>query len=164
MNEMDLIRAEFGEDCFGNPHVDDGRCFLLGKLIGAGLSLFGGAKKGKAEAAVYKAQARAAELNAEQVRDRARIETTLRGRAGLREAGSISAATGASGLAGGGSAADILRESARNTQFDVASIKSQSALEAGALDATAEGYYKAAKGAKKNGLLGGALSAASLLL
>lgn len=120
--------------------------------------MIGGFGKKKAGAA----EAEAARLNAQQVRERADIETTLRDRAAVREAGAIAANAGASGLSGtgGGSAADILRESARNAAFDVQSIKRQSALEASAL----EKGGKAAKRAGNIGFLQGGLDAASILL
>lgn len=108
----------------------------MGGLIGA----FGKKKAGKAE---YEA----AKINAQQVRERAAIETTLRERAGAREAGTIAANAGASGLAGGGSSADILRESARNLAYDVNTIKTQSELEA-------EGILKGGKAAKSAGNIG----------
>ena len=116
---------------------------------------------------MYTAQGQAAALNAQQVRDRARIETTLRQREGGREQGTIAANTGASGLTMGGSAAEILRESVARTAFDIDSIRTQSNLEAGALERTSEGYLKAAKKTKKTGvlgLIGGAVSAATALL
>lgn len=100
------------------------------------------------------------ELNAKQVEDRARIDTLLRERAGVREAGTIAANAGASGLAGGGSAADILAESARNTAFDLASIRTQSSLQAAALRKGA----KASKTAGNIALGGSILDAASFLL
>jgi len=97
---------------------------IFGALLGIGASLFGGRSEKKAAKAEAEATARAAELNAEQVKERAKIETTLRERAGIREAGQASAATGKSNLSGGGSSADILRESARNTAFDVGTNRS----------------------------------------
>lgn len=99
---------------------------FLGLAFGALGSIIGGFGKRKAG----QAEAKAAELNAQQIEERAKIETTLRERAGIREVGQIATAAGASGLAGGGSAADILRESARNTAFDLATIRTQSELEA----------------------------------
>lgn len=129
---------------------------FLGALFSAAGALIGGIGKKKAG----KAQAEAAKLNAQQVRERAAIETTLRTREGFREAGSIQAAAGAGGTTGGGSAADILRESARNAAFDVQTIKSQSALEADAFELGG----KAAKKAGNIGFLGGALDSASILL
>lgn len=129
---------------------------FLGLAIGALGKLFGGhSRKKEAQAA-----AEAAKLNAQQVRERAAIETTLRERSGIREAGAINAAAGASGLAGGGSAADILRESARNTAFDLQTIKSQSELEAKIREREAAGY----KAAGKRELVGGILDAGSFLL
>lgn len=98
----------------------------LGAAFKIGSAIFGGGAKKRAA----KAEAQAFEFNALQVEDRARIDTTLREREGQREIGAIQTGAGASGLAGGGSAADILRESTRNTLFDLASIKTQSSLEA----------------------------------
>lgn len=137
---------------------------FLGALIGIGASIFGARSQKKAAKAAGEAQARAAELNAEQVAERARVETILRERKGLREAGSISAATGASGLAGGGSAADILRESARNTVFDRNTIKKQSGLRIEALKSEATAARKGAKLQGRAALAAGAASAASFLL
>lgn len=95
------------------------------------------------------------------MRNRAEIESTLRTRAGLREAGTIKAATGAAGLSGvGGSAASILGESARNAAFDLGTIETQSELEAKAI-------LKGGKAAKTAGNIGFAasgFSAASTLL
>ena len=129
---------------------------FLGLALGAIGKLFGGSSR-KKEA---KAAAEAAKLNAEQVAERAKIETTLREREGQREAGSIAAAAGASGLAGGGSAADVLRESARNKAFDLQSIKTLS-------DKEIEIRMQEAKSLKKAGnrsFIGGAIDAASFLL
>lgn len=53
----------------------------------------------------------------------------LRERAATSEVGTINANAGASGLALGGSVADVLRMSARNAAFDIASIKKQGELE-----------------------------------
>lgn len=125
-------------------------------MIGAAGSLLGGFGRRKAG----RAEAKAAVLNAQQVRERATIESTLRTRSGAREAGSIATAAGASGLLGGGSVADILRESARNTAFDLNTIQTQSELEAKAILLGG----KAAKTAGNIGFLGGALDAGSILL
>lgn len=116
---------------------------------------------------MFSAQGKAAALNAEQVRERARVESMLRQREGGREQGTIAANTGASGLTMAGSASEILRESVARTAFDVASIKTQSGLEAAALDRTSEGYATAAKKTKKTGMLGflgGAINAVGALL
>lgn len=130
---------------------------FIGLALGAAgglLGAFGKRKAARAEAEAYR-------INAQQIRERAGIETTLRERQGLREAGSIAAGAGANGLNIAGSAADILRESARNQAFDIQSIKSQSELEAKA----AERGAKAAKAAGTLGFIGGvANTAASLLL
>lgn len=129
---------------------------FLGAAIGAIGSIFGGASKRKAA----RAQAKASRLNAQQVRERTEIEATLRERRGEREAGSINSAAGASGLSGGGSASDILRESARNTAFDLNTIRTQGALQAEVHELEAKG----AKSAGNRALLGGALGAASILI
>ena len=128
---------------------------ILGALFSAGSALIGGASRRRAR----RAQARAARLNARQVRERTEIQSTLRQREGTREAGRISAAAGASNLAGG-SAADILRESARNTAFDVASIESQGELQA-------QVFEQEARGAQRSGnlaALGSAFTAGAILL
>lgn len=129
-------------------------------FLGLGLSVLGGVIGAFGKKKEGAAQAEAAKLNAEQIRKRAEIDTTLRTRAGTRELGSINTAAGGSGLAGGGSAADILRESARNTAFDVLSIKTESDLARRAKLAEAKG----AKTAGKIGFAGGLLGAASTLL
>lgn len=123
---------------------------FLGAVLGIAGGLLGGFGKAKAASS----QAAAMRLNAQQVRERSTIESTLRERTGDREAGSINAAAGAGGLAGGGSAADILRESVRNTEFDLRTIKDQSELEARALE-------KGAKGVKTGGILSGITGAAT---
>ena len=133
---------------------------FLGIGLGLGIKALGAVFGGIGKSKQQKAAAEAATLNAQQIRERAAIETTLRQRAGTREAGSINAAAGASGLAGGGSASDILRESARNTAFDVSTIKTQSELEAKVREREAAG----ARSAAKTSILGGALDAASLLI
>lgn len=134
-------------------HFSEG---FLGLALGAIGKIFGGSSKNK-EA---KAAAEAATLNAQQIRERAAIETTLRERTGQREAGTISANAGANGLAGGGSSADILRESVRNTAFDLSTIKSQSELEADIRLKEAKGL----KAAGKRSLISGFLDAGSFLL
>ena len=68
-------------------------------------------------------------MNAQLIGERTGIETLLRERAATSEAGTIRANAGASGLAFGGSAADVLRMSARNAAFDIASIQKQGELE-----------------------------------
>lgn len=98
-------------------------------------------------------------MNAQQVRERAVIESTLRTRQGAREAGSIATAAGAGGLVGSGSVVDILRESARNTAFDLSTIKTQSELEAQALLLGG----RASKAAGNIGFLGGGFDAGSIL-
>ncbi len=128
---------------------------ILGALLGAGASLFGGAGKRRAA----RAQAEAAELNAEQVEQSAEIRTTLREREGAREVGTIQANAGASGVEIAGSAEAIIRESARNTAFDVSSIGSQSALEAKALRRGA----KASRAGGNLAFLGSAFTAGSIL-
>lgn len=137
---------------------------FLGALIGIGASIFGASKKKKAAKAEAEATARAAELNKEQVLERAKTETTLRERAGVREAGTISTAAGASGVTKGGSASDILRESERNLQFDVGTIKTQSELQAQVLEQEALGARKSGKARGQAALASGAASAASFLL
>lgn len=129
---------------------------LLGLAI-KGISGLFGANARRREG---QAEAMAARLNAQQVRARTGIETTLRTRQGVREAGSINAAAGSLGSAGGGSAADILAESARNTAFDLDSIRTQGDLEARVYDTKA----KAAKKAGRRGFFGGLLSTAAGLL
>jgi len=142
---------------------------FLGALIGIGASIFGGISNKKAAKAEAEATAEAARLNIQQVQERAKIETTLRQRAGQREAGTIAAAAGASGLAGAagggptGSAADILRESARSTAFDVGTIRRESRLQAGVLEQEARGALKAGKARGRAALAGGIGSAASIL-
>lgn len=129
-------------------------------FLGTALGIVGGLLGGFGKKKQANAQAEAARLNAQQVRERADIETTLRARAGGRESGAVTAAAGANNLAAGGSASDILRESARNTEFDLTTIRTQSDLEAKALE-------KGAKATKKAGTLGFASSvigsAASIL-
>lgn len=128
----------------------------IGKLIGIGASIFGGSSKKKAA----KAQAKAAELNAQQVRERGQIEATLRERTGVREAGTIRAAAGHSGLAFGGSAQDILLESTRNTLFDLNTIRTQSELQAQVYEQEAKG----ARSAGRSAMIGGFLDAATILV
>ena len=129
---------------------------IFGALLGGASAIFGGLSKRKAA----RAQAEASRLNAQQIRERADIETTLRGRAGQRESGTIAANAGASGLAGGGSAADILRESTRNRLFDLESIQSQSELEARVREQEARG----ARSAGNRALIGSGITAAGILL
>lgn len=107
-----------------------------------------------------RAEAKAARLNAQQIRERATIESTLRARSGLREAGTIAAAAGANNLTRAGSAAAILGESARNTAFDLLTIRTQSELEA---RATILGG-KAKRAAGNVGFLTGGFDAASQLI
>lgn len=133
---------------------------LLGIGLGLGIKALGGLFGGSAKKREAKAAAEAARLNAQQIRERVGIETTLRERTGAREAGTITANAGASGLAGGGSAADILRESARNTAFDINTIKTQGELEAKVREREAAGF----KAAGKRSFLGGVLDAAGTLL
>lgn len=139
---------------------------VLGIGLGLGLKVAGALLGGRAGKKASKAQARAATLNAQQIRERADIETTLRQREGEREAGTIAAVAGVSGLAGGipgapsGSAADILRESVRNTLFDVRTIKTQSELQAQVFEQEAKGARSAGRAA----LVGGVLRAGALLL
>lgn len=137
---------------------------FLGSLIGIGASLFGANKQKKAAKAEAEATAEAARLNAEQTKERAKVETTLRERAGQREAGTISTAAGASGVTKGGSAADILRESARNTQFDLGTIKTQSELQVKVFEQEGKGALKAGKARGQAALASGIGSAASILL
>lgn len=127
----------------------------LGTALGAIGKIFGGFGARKRA----RAAAKAAELNAQQILARAETETVLREREGIREAGAIRAAAGASGLEGGGSAADILRESARNLAFDVASIREQADLQARALRQQA----KAGRRAGNLAFAGGFLDAATLI-
>lgn len=128
---------------------------IFGAAFGALGSVLGGIGRRKAG----RAEAKARELNAQLIEQRAGIETVLRERAGLREAGQINTAAGASGFAAGGSAADILAESARNTAFDIASIKTQSELEARAERLAGS----AARKAGNIGFLGGLLGAGEAL-
>ncbi len=126
-------------------------------MFGAVGAIIGGFGKKKAA----QAEEKASQLNAQQVRERVGIESTLRERAGAREAGSIAAAVGASGFTGvGGSAAEILRESARNREFDIASISKQGDLEAEAIELGG----KSARRAGNIGLISSGISAASFLL
>lgn len=129
-------------------------------FLGLGLKVLGGLLGGVGKKAEAKANAQAATLNAEQIRKRTEIDTTLRERSGVRELGSIKTAAGGSGLAGGGSAASILRESARNTAFDVYSIKTEGDLARRAKLAEAKGFKRAGN----IGLFGGVLDAATTLL
>lgn len=125
---------------------------FLGGLISGFSKIFGG----NSERKQYRAQAQAKELNAQLVDKRTDVEKTLRAREGVKEAGTISADTGAQGVNLAGSAADILRESARNTAYDVNSIGEQGALEANVLRAEAGGLRKAGKRSFIGGLIGGA--------
>ena len=137
---------------------------IFGAVLGIGASIFGGLSKRRAARQAGEAQARSAELNIEQVEERARVETILRERRGTREAGQITSAAGASGLAGGGSAADILRESARNTRFDLGTIKKQSGLRIQSLRQEARAARKGGRLSGRAALAEGALSAASFLI
>ena len=137
---------------------------ILGTLIGVGASLFGGRSRRRAARQAGEAQAQAALRNVEQVQERARVQTILRQREGMREAGQISAAAGASGLAGGGSAADILRESARNVAFDVGTIGTQSRLQVEALQREAEAARRGARIQGRAALASGVAGAAQFLI
>ena len=105
----------------------------VGGLIGA----FG--RRSQARAA-----AKAIDFNIDQILSRSDIETTLRQREGQREEGAISAAAGASGLMAGGSASDILLESARNTAFDLSSIRTQADLQVKAMQQQKKAGQRAA--------------------
>lgn len=125
---------------------------IFGSLLGLGASLIGGIGKRKAA----KAEAEAARLNAQQIEERSGIEQVLRGREGTREAGTIAASAGASGLDLAGSAAEILRESARNTAFDIQSIQKQRGLQAKALRKGAKASSAAGNIALGGSIIGGA--------
>lgn len=146
-------------DFFVNPLLagQDLSLGIFGSLFGIAGSVIGAFGKRKAG----RAQQQAANLNARQVEERAQIETTLRERAGIREVGQIATAAGASGLAGGGSAADILAESARNTAFDLATIRTQSELEARVLRLGGKAARTAGNIGFASGLLGAADQAVS---
>jgi hypothetical protein len=124
---------------------------LLGAVIGAAGSLLGGFGKKKSADAT----ARGAAQNAQLVRERGRIEGILQEREGIKATGATKADFAASGLTLGGSAADVLRESARDIAFDAQNIKRLTNLEAEVFDAQAG----AAKTAGKIGAVGGILGA-----
>lgn len=119
----------------------------IGGIVGA----FGS----KSEA---KASASAAKANAALVRERTAIEVTLAKRAGQKGIGGTVAAFGAAGVTLGGSASDVLRESRRDIAFQVSSLRSIGAQEAGLFDAEAKAAKKAGTISFISGLLGAATS------
>jgi len=123
---------------------------LLG-AIGGILGAFGSKKESSAEA-------EAAKANAELVRERTAIETTLARREGIKGVGATIAGFGAAGVTGGGSAADVLRESRRDIAFQVTSIQKLGALEAEGFDKQAKAAKTAGKVGFASGLLGAATS------
>lgn len=122
------------------------------------LSAIGGIIGAFGTKSAAKSETKAAEANAALIRERTSIETLLAQREGRRGIGATIAAFGASGVTLGGSASDVLRESRRDIAFQVSSIRSIGAQEAGLFDAKAKASKKAGKIGFAAGLLGAATS------
>ena len=127
---------------------------LIAKGIGGLVGAFGRKKAAGAEASSYEAQAQAADVNRGFIQKRTAMELLLQGRQGIQAEGATRAAIGASGFTGGGSAGDILRQSARDIAFDAESIRvaGEAASEQERLKAL--GYRSAARGARTAGTIG----------
>lgn len=125
----------------------------MGALLAVAGPLIGGL--GKRQQA--KSEERAAKVNVELIQERAKIQETLESRRGEKAIGATEAGFAAAGLKAGGSAADVLRESARDVEFNIESIRRASELEAGE-------FGRQAKAAKRKGIFGlisGGLGAAT---
>lgn len=103
------------------------------------LSVFGGLLGGLGRDRELRGQARAAKFSEQLVGEREIIQKRARFRAGAQERGTLVARAANKGLTGGGSAADILRQSVADEEFDLRSIERASELERGRFRAIRKG-------------------------
>lgn len=120
------------------------------------LGAFGKKKEADAKEASFR-------LNAQAIEKRGEIEGILSERKFLKGIGATKADVAGAGLTLGGSAGDLLREGARDAEFEIQSIKTVTAMDAARARLGAESAATAGKIGVTSSLLGGASAAASLL-
>jgi hypothetical protein len=116
-------------------------------VVSIGSSLLGAFGKKKSA----KAQEKAFKLNAKAIEKRGEIESILSERKFIKGIGATKADIAGAGLTLGGSAGDLLREAARDAEFELQSIQSVTKMEA-------EAARLGSSSAKAAGNIGGAAS------
>lgn len=134
----------------GDEDLQNGT-FIFGAVLGVAGGILGGIGKRKQR----RAEARAAEANAEIVRERTDMESTLSRRRATQAEGATQAGFGAAGVEQSGSVSDILQQTARDAAFELGSIQRAGELEEKALRMGAKSSRKAGNFALAGGVIRG---------
>ncbi len=137
---------------------------VLFSALSAASSIFGGFSKKKAAKREARAQAEAARFNASIVREQTATDLLVSGRQGIQSLGATRADIGGAGLTAGGSAADVLRQSARDIAFEQQTIQRQGDLQAQRFEMGATSALERGKRQGRAALIQGGFGAASSLL
>lgn len=134
----------------GDEDLQNGT-FIFGAVLGVAGGILGGIGKRKQR----RAEARAAEANAEIVRERTELESTLSRRKAIQAEGQTQSGFGVAGVQRAGSVDDILRQGARDAALELGSIQRAGQLEEKALRLGAKSSRRAGNFALAGGVIRG---------